>query len=73
MPKMKSFQIVDRVSNHDTTIIQAANGLSALKKFVRKYMMTSGIYETVKIDGAWHMLSSYGSDFEAVPVREEVK
>ena len=64
-----TFNIVDRVSNHETTKIDAANGKSALTKF-RRVLMSTGIYEIIKEGGNWHLVSSYGSDFEAVPVKE---
>ena len=68
MSKMKTFHIVDRVSNHDTTMVEAANGRSALKKF-SQCLMSRGIYEIIKDGENWHLVSSYGSDFEAVPVK----
>ena len=69
MPKMKMFKIIDRVSSHDTVTIPAAYGKSALHKF-RAALLSTGIYYYEKHEN-WHLLSSYGSDFEAVPVIEE--
>lgn len=68
---MKTFNVVDRVSNHVTTPIKAANGKSALNKF-RRCLMSTGIYSLEKSaeTGNWHLISSYGSDFEAIPVKE---
>jgi len=69
MSRMKTFHIVDRVSNHVTTPVEAANGSSALKKF-SQCLMSRGIYELVKRGDRWHLVSSFGSDFEAVPVEK---
>ena len=69
---MKTFLIVDRVGQHDTAKIMAANGRSALKQFLKFNMMNSGIYEIIRDGDNWHMVSSYGSDFEAVPVKEDM-
>ncbi len=68
---MKTFNITDRVSSHVTTPIQVANGKSALNKF-RRCLISTGIYWAEKNSetGNWHLISSYGSDFEAVPVKE---
>lgn len=71
MGKMNTYKIIDRVGNHDTAIIEAANGRAALKKFLASHMMSTGIYECIKDGDNWHMVSSYGSDFEAVPMKED--
>lgn len=69
MSKLKQYNIVDLVSNHITTPVMAANGKSALKKFMA-CLMSRGIYEIIKKGDRWHLVSSFGSDFEAVPAEE---
>lgn len=69
MSAMKKFKIVDRVTSHDTTVVEAANGRSALKKF-RQGLMSTGIYEIIMDKGNWHLVSSFGCDYEAIPEKE---
>lgn len=70
MSVMKKFKIVDRVTSHDTVIVEAANGRSALKKY-QQCLMNTGIYEIILDKGRWHLVSSFGCDFEAVPETEK--
>ena len=67
---MKKYRIVDVNSRHDTIVIESNNGKNALKKFLRYYAMSTGIYEIHKRCSCWIMSSSYGSYFVAIPVEE---
>ena len=65
---MKLFYILDNVSNNVITKIESRDGKTALKKFLCNYCMSTGMYETHKEkDGFYHMTSSYGSEFIAIP------
>lgn len=72
MGKLSTFIIVGRqFGHHDTAKIMAANGRSALKQFLKfRYGMNTGNYDLIKDGENWHMVSSDGSDFEAVPMEE---
>lgn len=65
---MKQFKIIDCISNHEATIISARDGKSALRKFLRNHMMSTGFYEIHKRCDRWIMTSSYGSYFVAMPI-----
>lgn len=67
---MKQFAIRDNVSGSIVGIIPARDGKSALKKFLQSHVMSCGMYETHKEqDGLYHMTSSYGSEFIAIPIK----
>lgn len=66
---MKQFNIIDCVSNHEVITISARDGKSALRKFLRNHMMSTGFYEIHKRCDRWIMTSSYGSYFVAMPTK----
>ena len=47
---MKKYLIKDLVGKHDLTVMEAASGKSALKKFYQSHMMNSGFYEFIQPD-----------------------
>ena len=76
--RMKKFMIYDCISNDyvrgmnlEAISIQAGNGKSALQKFLRMYVMSSGMYEFHKRCNRWIMTSTYGSYFVAMPKKED--
>jgi hypothetical protein len=67
---MEKFVIMDMVGKENAiATIYAKNGKSALKKFLQSHCMNTGIYE-IKKDYFWYMVSSFGSYFRALPVKE---
>ena len=75
---MKNFEIFDCISNEyikgmdlKNISIKAQNGKSALKKFLRQYVLSTGMYEIHKRCNRWIMTSTYGSYFVAMPKKED--
>ena len=75
---MKNFMIYDCISNDyvrgmnlQAIMIQAQNGKSALQKFLRNYVTSTGMYEFHKRCNRWIMTSTYGSYFVAMPIKED--
>ena len=58
---MKKYLIKDLVGKHDLTVMEAASGKSALKKFYQSHMMNSGFYEFIR----WFQASPNGSNGSA--------
>ena len=62
---MKKFYVLDDISNDVCCIVHAKNEKSALKKY--SGFMTFGLYEIVKENDGYKLISSYGSHFSAIP------
>lgn len=71
---MKRFHIWDGNSqefikgmNLEPIEIEARDGKSALRKFQRNFVTSSGMFETHQRCGRWVMTSTYGGWWTAVP------
>lgn len=69
--KMTDYEIFDLVNGRNLVgKVAAFDGKSALKQF-RLFHAMSPDYQFIITEGIWHMVSAYGSNFEAVPVKED--
>ena len=63
---MKKYYILNQNNNDVCCIVHAKNEKSALKKYSSK-LLTAGLYTIIKENNAYKLISSYGSNFIAIP------